>query len=596
MRRLALASSLFALAGCPGGDDVSGECAGILPGELVITEIFADHDAPQGSSGADEGKEWIEIYNASSGTIDLEGLTITHSRPDGASDHVHTISGATIAAGEYLVMGNVAPEFVEGIFDYGFGAELGDFFNTDGGKFVIGCGGDSVDEALYDEVVAGKSIGFDGGATPDYTANDDLVNWCNPPEEAAFEFEQANFGTPGQANFDCEVVVAGQCNDGGSMRATVPPVPGDLVLTEVHPNPTGTDGEQEFVEALVTRAIDLNGLGVGRITDASPSIVSSEDCLEIAAGTYVVFAHRATANGDLPRVDGLFDAALADGSDIQLTLGATVLDAFVWANAPSSATYNLDPDFMDASSNDMERYWCQSTTPWFPGPPAGDEGSPGAANEQCAILPAAGQCFDPAGSTSTRAIVEPTAGQLVITEVMPTPTTPQGDKEWFEARATAAFDLNGLKLKRIGTTTGTSTLASADCLPVVSGDYAVFAKKLLPADNGGITGVDGLFTFSMVAPCLDPACGLQITSSTDVAIDVVRWDQNLSCTAVDVPLTCCTGAGTGTCTSSKVARQLDPDILDAAGNDTLTSWCDATNLYNATDTGTPGAVNDVQCP
>ncbi len=591
------------LAGCPGGDDGGGQCATILPGELVITEIFADHDAPSGSSGADEGKEWFEVYNASSGAIDLEGLTITHSRPDGSSDHVHVMGAATIPAGDYFVLGNVGAEFVDGFLDYGYGADLGDLFNTDGGMFTISCGADEIDHALYDEVVAGKSTGFDGGATPDYTANDDLVNWCTPPEEPAYEFEQTNFGTPGQGNFDCEVVVAGQCNDNGSMRSTEPPMPGDLVITEVHPNPSGTDDKQEFVEALVKRDIDLNGVGIGKASDTTPSIVTSEDCLRVTTGTYIIFGKSTVTdaaspdyNGGLPRVDGLFDATMADAGDIQISMGTTILDAFAWANAPASSSYNLDPDFMDPASNDMERYWCASSTPWVPGPPPGDEGSPGAANEECTILPGAGMCYEPAGSTTPRAIVSPTAGQLAITEVMPTPTTPQGDKEWIEVRASGAFDLNGLKLKRIGTTTGTSSVVSADCLHVEAGDYALFAKNTDSGMNGGLAIVDGTFTFSMVAPCLDPACGLEITTSTDTSLDVVHWDQNLSCTALDTPLACCTGAGTGTCTSSKVARQLDPDVTDATGNDTLASWCDATSLYNTTDTGTPRMANDVQCP
>lgn len=567
--------ALFTLAGCPGGDDGGGACEMILPGELVITEIFADYDAPSGSSGADEGKEWFELYNASSGTIDLEGLTITHSRPDGSSDHAHTLGPLTIAAGQYLVMGNVAPEFVEGFLDYGYGAELGNLFNTDGGKLTIGCGSDVIDEALYDEVDAGKATGFDGGATPDYTANDDLVNWCTPPEEAAYEFEQQNFGTPGQANFDCEVVVAGQCNDGGTMRATVPPVIGDLVITEVHPNPSGTDELQEFVEALVTRDIDLNGIGIGKTDDPTPTIVSSEDCLEVTTGTYVVFARSATDNGGLPRVDGVFDAALADASNIQLTMGATVLDAFVWANAPSNASYQLDPDFMDPASNDMERYWCAATVPWA----AGDDGSPGAANEECTILPPDGECFDPPGSTTTRLIDPPAAGEVIITEIMPEPTTPASAKEWIEIRSIggATFDVNGLKLQRLGTTTTTNTIVSADCKPVAANGHALFAKSSVTADNGMLPEVDGVFTLSLIDTCdatVAPPCSIQIATSTDVVLDNITWNN----------------------ATSKKARQLDPDILDATANDTQANWCDATFMYNTTDTGTPRADNDVQCP
>ncbi len=552
------------LAGCPGdGDDGGGACATLLPGDLVITEVFADHDAPAGSSGADEGKEWLEIYNASSAAIDLEGLVITHSRPDGSSDHVHTIGAATLAAGDYFVLGNVAPEFVEGIYDYGFGPDLGDFFNTDGGKFTIGCGTDVIDEALYDEVDPGKSTGFDGGATPDYTANDDLVNWCTPPEDPAYEFEQANFGTPGQANFDCEVVVAGQCNDGGTMRPTVPPVPGDLVITEVMPSPSAPQDKKEYIEALVTRDVDLNGLGLARSSTANPNIVASESCLRVTAGTYVVFAKSAVAaeNGNLPRVDGVFTFSMVDAGDVQLMMGTTVLDAFVWANAPSSASYNLDPDFTDAGSNDMERYWCTATTTWFAGPCTNstgatipcDEGSPGVANEQCTILPAAGQCFDPPGGTTTRAIVPPTAGQLLITELMPQPTSPADKKEWIEIKASAAFDLNGLKIQRLGTTVTTNQINAADCVPITAGGYGLFAKSSVatptdsPEYNGGLVGVDGVFGSVALINVCDASvnCSLQILTAADVVLDNITWSAS----------------------TSKKARQLDPDITDTTLND-----------------------------
>jgi hypothetical protein len=385
------------------------------------------------------------------------------------------------------------------------------------------------------------------------------------------------------------------------------------VLTEVMPSPTSPQDKKEYIEALVTRDVDLNGLGLARTGTANPNIVSSEDCLEVTAGTYVVFAKSAEStdtaspnyNGGLPRVDGLFTFSMVDAGDVQLLLGTTVIDSFTWANAPSTASYNLDPDFMDAASNDMERYWCAATIPWVAGPPAGDEGSPGVANEQCTVLPNPGECFDPAGSTTTRAIDPPTLGELLLTEIMHTPSSSQTKKEWVEVRANAAFDLNGLKLKRIGTTMSSNQFNSADCLPVTAGGFGLFAKSAVSSPdtsldyNGGLPAVDGVFTLSLVDPCADPSCGLEVTTSDDTVLDVVHWQDpdNLACTAVDVPMTCCTGLGTGTCTfPTKMALQLDPDITDPTANDTLTNWCLATTLYNATDTGTPKAVNDVQCP
>src|SRR4051794_9111526 len=129
---------ILPVAACGPGGGGSDKCADIGAGDLVISEIFADYGAPAGSSGADDGKEWFEIYNASDAPIDLEGLTITHSKPDDTMAHQHDMASLTIAAGDYAVLADVDPQFVTGFIDYGYGPDLGSFFNTNGGKIVIG--------------------------------------------------------------------------------------------------------------------------------------------------------------------------------------------------------------------------------------------------------------------------------------------------------------------------------------------------------------------------------------------------------------------------------------------------------------------------
>ena len=78
----ALVSAL--VAGCGPTTTSSTACkTALLPGDLVITEVFADYKASAAGNGSDTGKEWFEIYNATHAAIDLAGLTITHSRLDG---------------------------------------------------------------------------------------------------------------------------------------------------------------------------------------------------------------------------------------------------------------------------------------------------------------------------------------------------------------------------------------------------------------------------------------------------------------------------------------------------------------------------------
>src|SRR5690349_389793 len=88
--RLAL---FLALVAACGPSSSGGACKDqILAGDLVITEVFADFQAPSGGTGTDTGKEWFEIYNNADHPLDLKGLTIVHSRPDGSKAMEHKMA------------------------------------------------------------------------------------------------------------------------------------------------------------------------------------------------------------------------------------------------------------------------------------------------------------------------------------------------------------------------------------------------------------------------------------------------------------------------------------------------------------------------
>ena len=140
-----------ALSACGPSPPTSDGCkVKLLPGDLVITEVFADFKAANGTGGIDTGKEWFEIYNAKGQPIDLQGLTITHSRTDGTRSSTHTISRGSVAPGQFFTLGSAAPGSVPAYIDYGYGSDLGDLFNTDGGKLALACGDSEIDSASYD--------------------------------------------------------------------------------------------------------------------------------------------------------------------------------------------------------------------------------------------------------------------------------------------------------------------------------------------------------------------------------------------------------------------------------------------------------------
>lgn len=579
MRFAWLAAPALLSAAC-GPDDTTSACKdNLLAGDLVVTEVFADFAAPSGGTGTDDGKEWFEIYNNAERPISLRGVTITHSRPDGSRSAQHSMDDVTVAPGQFFTLGNATSDLVPAYVDYGYAADLGDFFNTDGGKLSLACGDRVIDEAIYDAVKSGRSRQLTSQSPPDYTLNDDQANWC---EASDTEFESSNFGTPGQDN-DCTPVVMGACNDGGAMRALVSPAPGDFVITEVMPDPNGTDSDGEWFEATALADFDLNGIGIGRAADTTPEIIESPDCISITSGTHVVFAHTTdmTVNGGLPSGSLLatFDAALPQSNgDIQLTSpGGGVMDVVTWPNVRAGRSLQLDPDVTNATANDDPTNFCDGATTYG----TGGMGTPGAANAQCTAVAPAGMC-DP-GNGQFRAIVKPAADALVISELMPNPTT-EGTHEWFEITnvGSASFDLNGLGLDRAGDTSpgggAPAVVTSSLCKPLAPGAYALFAKSADAAVNGGLPTVDATFALTMVnssgnVQVVDPASCMGSPSVCTTIYDIASW---------------------GT-TTDGTSLQLPPAMLTTTANDTPANYCPGLATYgDANNKGTPKAANACQ--
>lgn len=578
----ALLVAAVALTAC-GPDSNSGDCADtLLAGDLVITEVFADAKAPPGGSGTDDGKEWFEIYNNTDNPVELKGLTVTHSRPDGSKAKSHTMKAITIAPGQFFTLGNSADDLLPPYVDYGFGADLGDFFNTDGGQLKLSCGSAEIDSAIYESVKEGHSRQLTAAQPPDYQLNDVATNWC---EADATEFEDSNFGTPGSDN-DCQPIVIGQCSDGGTMRDTVPPLPGDLVITEIMPNPKAvSDTVGEWFEVYATRDVDFNGVGLDRAGDnnVAPKVIEDTNCVSLASGEYGLFVKSdvSSENGGLPAaaIKGKFTFALVDGTvaapgDVRLMYGADVIDSVSWETSTDGSAIQLDPDDLSATANDDPTNRCNATVVYNTVATNMDFGTPGAANTQCGSAPQPGNCFDTTLQTN-RPIVKPTAGQIVITEFLANPAgTVAGvdaAQEWFEVKNTtgASWDLNGLGLK--GNATTINTITSGDCKPVAGGQYALFAHNTTDTMNGGLPAVDATFTFA-----LGQTAGQLSVLDGATVLDNVTWT-----TAWPVD------DGKSNQTKNNVNETM---------NDTMDNWCQGLATYStmSANLGTPKMPNT--CP
>ncbi|MBA3456942.1 MAG: hypothetical protein H0T42_27885, partial [Deltaproteobacteria bacterium] len=368
---------------------------------------------------------------------------------------------------------------------------------------------------------------------------------------------------------------AGTCLDGGVARPTVAPAIGDLVITEVMPNPSAvSDTTGEWFEVLVTRDVDLNGVGLDRAGDTSgPVIVSQPSCVRVTSGSRLVFAKSADGvmNGGLPPITATFSFSLIDGTvavpgDVQLVMGTTILDSITWTSSTTGASHQSDPDFETVTDNDLVANRCTATVAYG----AGDLGTPGLANTQCAALPPPGMCDD--GGT-IRPLIKPLPTQLVITELLANPANvvnfTDAQREWFEIQNTGvtAFDLNELELARTGA--NGNVIQSALCKSVEAGGFALFARSADPDVNAMLPTVDATFTFALV----DTTGNIEVRDGATI-LDVITYPSVTSATA----------------------KQLDPDSATVIGNDTATNFCNATAPYgDASNTGTPRAAN-AQCP
>lgn len=574
--RMRFACALALLAAC-GPDDTSGPCKdNLVAGDLVITEVFADYAAPTGGTGTDEGKEWFEIYNNTERAVSLKGLKIVHSRPDGSRARSHTMADVTVAPGQFFTLGNATSDLVPPYVDYGYSADLGDLYNSDGGKLALLCGDSEIDSAVYEMVRSGRSRQLSNLTPPDYTVNDDPASWCEAKDA---EFEPNNYGTPGEDN-DCAPVVAGACNDNGTMRPVVSPEIGDVVITEVMPNPAAvSDTVGEWVEVYALADIDLNGLVLDRAGDnAAGAKIESPSCLRVPAGSYALFAKNADAgmNGGLPaeQIMGTFNFSLVDGTmaapgDVQLLAGTTVLDAITWTSTRSGRSHQLDPDRYDPAQNDEESNFCDATTVYNDnmGMATKDYGTPGTDNVACPIVAPPGMCLD---DGTPRPIVKPTAGDLVINEFLANPagTGTDSTQEWFEIVnvGTTAFDLNGLGLQ--GNAATINLIQSSNCKSVPPNGFALFARQA--ADNGGLPPVDATFTFSLAQ-----SNGRIQVLDGETVLDAITWPSSPA-------------------QADGVASQLRPTSTNTTANDDPANFCPATSAQKygtAENYGTPKAAN-----
>jgi hypothetical protein len=509
----------------------AGACEDHGPGDLVITEVHANPD------GSDGDGEYIELFNATGSSVDLEGLTLEAGRADGTSVKSHRFASGSVDSENYVVVGNASAESMPGHVHYSYGEALGSLRNSDA-AVSIRCGEMLIDRVLYERTFDGRALELDGRFAPDHELNDDSNRWCATPE-GVDEVLNGNFGTPGSPNSSCEVEMPmeGLCLEAGDGRPIRVPEPGEVRITEWMANPAGADVELEWVEARFDAATDLNGFQLGPAPDALKVVIDQEDCFRVDAGTWVVFG---ASSGAAPRVDADLGFSLGNTGPKSIVAGikGVVLDRVEYDHADEGIAWQVDPYDEVCPAQPGDEYF------------EANFGTPGHPNGPCAPVLGPGMCF---GEGAARDIVSPGPDDARITEWMANPSSVGNrEGEWVEVRFDTAVDLNGLVLSDL--TSSRTTVEDEKCLRVGPGAHVVFARNEKPEENGGIDDVDAELSLS-----LNNSNETITLSVGGRVLDSVMYTRS----------------------KPGVATQ-----VDETGN-----VCDAVDAYGDGDLGTPGSAN-----
>ena len=313
-------------------------------GDLVITELMQDPSAVQDASG-----EWFEVC-ATRG-VDLNGLEIGK---DGEVVDVLVDEGCLrVESGACVVFGRLLDQSANGGVPVDFQSTV-PLINRTGNLFLAHAGA-VLDEVAWGQSTPGVSASFHGDPLSS-TTNDDVDSWC--AGTVPWPESDGDRGSPGSPNPACEGDAAdGTCLDGGSIRSLMVPGPGDLVISEVMPNPEGADATEEWIELFALTDFDLAAIVIG--ADAAPTDHPVDpdapgDCLFVAAGSHVVLARSADASVAFSAVWSRM--ALSNGTQDGVWVGAggVVIDSLVWSGAgegqslcrlsPTRAAWGTDDD------------------------------------------------------------------------------------------------------------------------------------------------------------------------------------------------------------------------------------------------------------
>ena len=328
-----------------------------------------------------------------------------------------------------------------------------------------------------------------------------------------------------------------------------------LAFSEVLAAQQGDPGG-DFIEIFNPSPNDVEMTGVEIFVGLERSfrIGFEDDELTLGAGEYWVLTGTPHELRPSYAAFGYGNAAgaLPESGTILLRCDGMELDTFTWHGATPGRSVQLDPDVLPLpQTNDNPELLCSGTREFS----EGRYGSPGSINSPC--FDDERLCLDELDNL--RAKDRPRPGELVITEIMPTPEQAAEDQgQWFEIYSAEPFDLNDLTIVVDG---APEQVTSANCLPVAAETRVVFSRGNLASSR--LPRVDHQFSNRL------GEMGTLTLEMFGEELDTVSWTE----------------------WQPGVSLSLDPDHRNEYANDDMSHWCFGAEQQVAGDFGTPGSLN-----
>jgi len=322
----------------PGANN-SGDAYTLAPGLLYISEVLYD------PTGADGDLEWIELYNASDATINLDGLSIG----GGGSTYMSTqfdLTGSVAAGATFVIGGSVSSadngnptfdmsfNFSPDLQNSGSTADGVALFNVD--KSRVTSSTIPIDAVVYGTTNSNNLLDVDGLAATPHVAD--------APQGSSIERIDFNGGWQVQGSPDpnnANISTSG----GGSGSAS------DVIISEVFYDVSGSDNGYEWVELYNKGAnpVDLSTMSLGAGgSDYTTTTAQLSGTIQ-PGQTYVIGGSTSNSSNANPS----YDLVLNFSPDLQNSGspgdGVALFD--VLATAITSATVPIDAVVFGSNNN-----------------------------------------------------------------------------------------------------------------------------------------------------------------------------------------------------------------------------------------------------